>query len=273
MPGPGVAPQPYGQAGPAGSQPYPPAAGPAPGQPYPPAAGQPYPPAPGQPYPPTGQAAGQPYPPPQAGPAFQPGVASPGYQQAQQPAGAYQPTSVYPSYAPPQPGKTGGRGGSGALLWVLIAVFALLLCGGAGVAGVIVFRNNDDKTVAEPTVDVTRGLPEQEPTGGPGTEPTEGSSNGAAGVITYEVTGDGPAAISYLKDGKGGTERIASASLPWRVEIPAAKDIVMVSVIAVRKQATDGTITCRALVDGKEVATRTASGPIAAVNCIDISFD
>jgi hypothetical protein len=222
---------------------------------------------------------------------FQPGVASPSYPPPPasptsqfQPTSVYQPTGNYPGYPPAPPGKTpgtpgysgsgGGRSG-GALLWVLIAVFAVLLCGGAGVAGFLAFQNaSDDKTTSSGTpATAAPQPPAAEPTTDPTTEPTESAPAGA-GVVTYEVTGDGPASITYLRGGnQGGSERVSNATLPWREEVRVEQKSFVVSLIATRSGPDRGTLTCRVLVDGKELVKRSTTGTFATVACIDLVVD
>jgi hypothetical protein len=252
--------------------------------------------------------------PDQPSPVFQPGVASPTYGppagypptsaypvyggQPPEPAPQYGPPPQYgapqygpppqygaPQYGPPPqygpygpvpPGGPARRGGSTALLWVLIAGFAVLLCGGAGVAGVLAYRTGgDDPGVA---ADPTRRSPVDpdpapEQTQPPEVPPTTAPNPGAGGVITYEVTGDGPAAITYLRDDASGAQRVTDAKLPWRVEVPVAETSYLVSVIASRTGTSEGTLTCRVLVDGQEVLTKTNDGRFATVVCMKLIFD
>ena len=238
------------------------------------------------PPPPFSGAPGSPAAPPPGSPAapgsppvFQPGVASPSYSPPPgfdtgtfQPTGTYQPTSVYQQgsgYAgyPPAPGKSpGGPGGArsgGAVLWVLIAVFAVLLCGGASVAGFLAFRNTGNSASPPPA---PAPVPQTDPTSEPSSEPTASTPAGA-GTITFEVTGDGPASISYTRGSGQGSERVQNADLPWRMEVPMERKSFLASLIATRSGTKKGSLTCRMLLDGKQVATRTAKGTFATVSC------
>jgi hypothetical protein len=232
---------------------------------------------------------GPPAGPPPAPPAFQPGVASPSYPQADYPQTGYQqqpgypPTTPFPGYAPapghgpaPAPPRKPG-GGSAALLWSLIAVFAVLLCAGAATAGFIVYRNTDSGTSAQPTQDpvppgrTAQPDPTAPPTGPPSEDPaTRAPADGA--VVTYEVTGDGPATIQYLK-ADGQVESLSGESLPWRTELRMPKGNFLVSLTASRDGGGSGQITCRVLVDGKTVAERTSAGTLAIVACLDFDLD
>ncbi|HEU4424157.1 MAG TPA: MmpS family transport accessory protein, partial [Pilimelia sp.] len=199
------------------------------------------------------------------------------------PTSAFPPTSVYPPAAgypagyPPPPGKAagpgmagpaGGRSG-GALLWILIAVFAVLLCGGAGVAGLLAFRNASDDTASPNTPATAAPAPPAEPTTDPTADPTETPAAGA-GVVTYEVTGDGPATISYLRVGNRGTERVPNATLPWREELKTDQESFVVSVVATRSGPDRGDLSCRVLLDGKELVKRSSTGTFATVACIHL---
>jgi hypothetical protein len=213
-------------------------------------------------------------------------VATPSYAPPPPPTGVFQPTGTfeptgfqpnpgYPAYQPPPVGKApgGGPGGvrsGGTLLWVLIGVFAVLLCGGAGVAGVIAFRNATD----DPTTGPTRAAPaEPQPSqdrATPGAEPTETREPGGEGTITYEVTGEGTATIIYTREG-GGSERVRDAELPWRAEVPKPNRAFAVSLIASRTAGGSGALTCRVLVDGKELINRDGGGDFGGtVLCIGV---
>ena len=269
------------QSGPPGQ----PQSGP-PGQPQ---SGPPGQPQSGPPVPPPGPPAG----PPQSGPpAFQPGVASPSYPQAEYPPTGYQqpaypPTAPFPGYGPghapghgPVPASAPPRkpgGGSSALLWSLIAVFAVLLCAGAATAGLIAYRNTDSGTSAQPTPDplppgrTAQPDPTAPPTEAPSEDPaTRAPADGA--VVTYEVTGDGPATIQYLK-ADSQIESLSGESLPWRTELRMPKGNFLVSLTASREGGGSGQLTCRVLVDGKTVAEQTSDGTLAIVACLDFDLD
>jgi MmpS family membrane protein len=224
-----------------------------------------------------------------AGPVFQPGKASPsygppppqtGYQPVYDPtsAYAYQPQQGYPAPGYPPAGKAPGARSSSTVVWVLVAVFAILLCGGAATAGVLVVRNAGDKAKnssanppapAQPApAPATENPPTTEPSAPDATTPA-----GGAGMITFEVTGDGPATISFLRGSGQGTERVRDATLPWQAQVPKPDKAFVVSLLATRAGGDSGTITCRVLVDGKELVKRSATGGFATVSCIDLLLD
>ena len=217
--------------------------------------------------------------PPAQDPQFQPGKASPSYQQP-----AYPPTTPFPGYPPgpghgPVPVAAPPRkpGGSGALLWSLIAVFAVLLCAGAATAGFIAYRNTDSGTNAQPTPGPPATLqpdPTRPPTGPPSEDPAtrEPSAPTDGAVVTYEVTGDGPATIQYLK-ADAQVESLTGQRLPWRTEVRLPKNNILVSLTASRDGTGSGQLTCRVLVDGKTVAEQTSGGTLAIVACLDFDLD
>jgi hypothetical protein len=171
---------------------------------------------------------GQQYPPPPYGPGDYPG-----------------PPPGYPGYPPPPP-----RRSNAPLIAVIVAV-ALLLCGGVATSGILIAHNVSARAheavkpltePAQPTVDP--GLPTD--------IPTDGGVGGQQITVTYQVTGNGPAEILYIEKLGAGPTRVDDVKLPWSfsttMQTPA-----LVSIIAMRAGTTDGQVTCRALVNGKEV--------------------
>jgi hypothetical protein len=173
-----------------------------------------------------------------------------GYQQPYP--GNYAPSDYPPGYAPPPP-----RRSNAPLIAVVIAV-AVLLCGGAATAGVLIVHTVSDKAhevakpLTEPTLPDDPGLPGG---GFPTDLPTEG---GKQIQVTYEVTGDGPAEIIYLSKLGESPTRASDVKLPWHLTAPMETP-TLISIIAMRSGSDDGSITCRALVDGKEVKKATSS--------------
>jgi hypothetical protein len=189
-----------------------------------------------------------------------------GYQQQ------YQYPYPPPQYAPPP------RKSNAPLIAVVIAV-ALLLCGGVTTAGVLIAHNVKEKAKAavKPITDPTLpdlpdpDLPNPGLPGLPTDLPTDGS--GQQVQVTYEVTGDGPAEIVYLPKLGASPTRVDDVKLPWRFAATMETPTVT-SVVAIRTGADDGSITCRVLVDGKEVkkATSSSSG-FASAACTYLAFD
>jgi hypothetical protein len=213
---------------------------------------------------------GAPIPPPQPPPPVNyapPGYApdyGPGYQYPPPPYGA----GDYPPAYPPAP----ARKSNAPLIAVVIAV-ALLLCGGVSTAGILIAHNVRTKAhdLAKPLTDPTVPDVPDLPGGGFPTElPTD---TGKQIQVTYEVTGDGPAQIIYLSKLGASPTRVTDAKLPWRFTAPMETP-TLISVVAVRADSDDGKLTCRALVDGKEVKTATSGdGSFATASCIYFALD
>jgi hypothetical protein len=193
-------------------------------------------------YAPPGQVPdyGYQYPPPYGPGDYQaspPGYPPPGY-----------PPPGYPPTPPPRRSNT-------PLIAVIVAV-ALLLCGGIATTGVLVAHN-----VSARAHDVVKPLTQPNlpdlPTNAPGLPTDIPTGSGQQIKVTYQVTGDGPAEILYLEKLGAGPTRLDQVKLPWSfsttMQTPA-----LVSIIAMRAGTTDGQLTCRALVDGKEVKKATS---------------
>ncbi len=231
-------------------------------------------------------------------PAYQPGYASlppPGQEQE-----AYPPTSQFPAepgYGPPPPPYGPGQPGpppppprrSNAPLIAVILAVSVLLCGGAVTAGVLVVNEVTDraKEAVEPIIDPTvPALPTEIPdlptdvpdlpTDLPGL-PTDLPSlptaipglpgSGKKIKVEYEVTGDGPAQIVWTEKLGESPKRVGDVKLPWKLKT-TMEGATLVSVTAVRSAADQGSISCRATVDGEEVAQRTSEGPFATASCL-----
>jgi hypothetical protein len=184
----------------------------------------------------------------------------------QYPPPPYGPGDYPPQYAPPP------RKSNAPLIAVVIAV-ALLLCGGVGTAGILIAHNVKAKAhqAVKPLTDPTLpDLPGPPDGGFPTDLPTD---TGKQIQVTYEVTGDGPAQIIYLPKLGANPVRVDNVKLPWRLNA-TMETPTLVSVIAIRAGSDDGSITCRALVDGKEVK-KTSSGKngFATAACTYFALD
>jgi hypothetical protein len=162
---------------------------------------------------------------------------------------------AYPEGPPP-------RRSNGPLLAVVVAL-AVLLIGGAGVAGVLLVNRGEDggdRTAGNPTP--APSVDEPRPT-------TAAPTRGDGRVVVYEVTGDGPVSIVYLKENGLTVAQARDADLPWRLELTLEEDAARVTVTAIRGALSDGTIECRVMVDGEEVEKRSGSGTFATVTCTE----
>jgi Mycobacterium membrane protein len=218
-------------------------------------------------YPPTAEFPATPRPPTQEPVNYAPPGYPPDYGEGYQPPQAYPPN-------PPPPGPA-PRKSSVPIIAVIVAV-SLLLCGGIVTASVLVVRNVADraKEAADPFDNLPTeapdlpglptdlpdvpGLPSNIPDL-PGLPPGLPTGTGHTVKVTFEVSGDGPAEIVYLTK-LGERPKVAeNVSLPWRFSADV-RTPVLVTVSATRTDASPGSISCRTLVDGKEVEKKT-SGP------------
>jgi hypothetical protein len=84
--------------------------------------------------------------------------------------------------------------------------------------------------------------------------------------VVYEVTGDGPAEIVYTEKLGETPKRVSNAKLPWTLTT-TMEGTTLIAVSAVRSSIDSGEISCRATVDGKEVAQKTREGSYASATC------
>jgi MmpS family membrane protein len=196
------------------------------------------------------------------------GYPPPGYPPSGYPPAGYPPSGYPPAgYQPPQPPP---RRSSAPIIAVILAV-ALLLCGGVATAGLLIARGVKDKA-AEAVGDLPTAVPELP--GLPTDLPT-GSADGTGRqiTVTYEVTGDGPVSIIYMEKIGESAKRLENVQLPWKftgqAEIPA-----LVSIVAVRIGTSEGSVSCRALVDGDEVKKNESSrSNFASANCTQVVLE
>ncbi len=87
-------------------------------------------------------------------------------------------------------------------------------------------------------------------------------------TVVYTVTGSGTPTVTYssLDNSFNGTTQVRNATLPWSVSTSAPAFFNAYSVTATLGSA-GGALTCSLSVDGKQVSTRSASGPFASVVC------
>lgn len=184
------------------------------------------------PRPPYGQ---QPHPQQPYQPAHQPAPGSEHYQHHMPP---QQP------YAPPPPAAKRKR----KWPWIVLGVLVVIAMGSA---------LNGGKSTPAPTS---------------GTSPAAAPAAPAAvagHTVTYQVTGTGKAtSISYTKEGFQ-MEQTSNARLPFSKDLTFKDDVTAFSGLSLVAQngASSGDITCKILVDGKEVASSTSSGQYALVTC------
>lgn len=96
-----------------------------------------------------------------------------------------------------------------------------------------------------------------------------GTSQSNNHQVTYEVSGDGSVAVSYISDGLSAQEQITSVTLPWAKQFTVRQKPINVWVIVRRLSDQTGAITCRVLVDGRVVKKATSTGS-AAATCTEL---
>ncbi|MEU8237911.1 MmpS family transport accessory protein [Actinoplanes missouriensis] len=234
------------------------APGPDPTSQFPPVAQEQFPPVAHEQFPPV---------------AYEPvNYAPPGYS----PEPGYAPDYTRAGYPPPPPPPPGGytpppRKSKTPLIALIVAI-SLLLCGGVVTSGVLIVRSITDKAqeaiepITNPTLPELPALP---------TFPTDlpdvpGIDPNREITVTYEVTGDGPVEILYTEQ-LGAAKVLNRVELPWKVTTTMT-GVALVSVFAQRTGG-EGSVTCRATVDGKEVAEQTGSGAFASTTCTQLVFE
>jgi hypothetical protein len=133
------------------------------------------------------------------------------------------------------------------------------------------------KPITDPTFPAFPGEdPTDDPTDddGQSTDDPAVPDPGATGktiTVEYEITGDGPATIIYAEKLGDSPKRVENADLPWKLEV-TMQGAALISVTGIRTGSSDGSISCRATVDGDEVAQRTRDGMFASANCTKLIF-
>jgi hypothetical protein len=87
-------------------------------------------------------------------------------------------------------------------------------------------------------------------------------------VIVYEVSGDATDVdVTYTTFGDtAATNQETVATLPWSKEVKTT-GLVKEGQLIVSVGQGGGSVTCKVTVDGKEIKTATASGPLAMATC------
>ncbi|MFI5492610.1 MmpS family transport accessory protein [Actinoplanes sp. NPDC051859] len=167
---------------------------------------------------------------------------------------------------------------------MLIAV-TLLLCAGGITSGVLLVNRATDKAEeainnlpTPPSLTVPQVPTEVPEVPGLPTDLPELPTNlpqlpgeGTEIEVEYEVTGDGPVEIVYMEDLGKEPKRVSDAKLPWRKTVKL-RGSSLVSVVAVRGNITDGSISCSAKVNGEEVAQKTSTGTFITATCSKVIF-
>ncbi|MEV6299329.1 MmpS family transport accessory protein [Actinoplanes sp. NPDC051861] len=234
---------------------------------------QPYEPAPE--YPPTSQ-----FPPVNyAPPGYEPDYGEGGYPPPGYPPPHYPEQPGYPGYPPSPPPRRSNK----PLIAVIIAV-SVLLCGGVVTSGVLLVQRATDKAeqVVAPILDPTLPafptdapeipLPSDLPEFPTDLPDLPNLGEGRKITVTYEVTGDGPARILYTEQLGKTPKVIENVDLPWKATT-TMEGAALVSVTAQRMNPDEGSITCRATVDGEKADEKTAEGALATTTCNKLVFN
>jgi hypothetical protein len=157
------------------------------------------------------------------------------------------PVGSEPVTAPPAYGPITTQRSRVVVIAVVVTAVAMLLCGLCGVAGYLLARDDNE---ASSTPSPAPAVP----------SPT---AAGSSHTIVYEVTGDGSAIITYLAPGGPKPDQV---SLPWRQEVTVDRGGFLATVFALRFEG--GTLGCRVLVDGQEVAKDSSDNAVTCTHVI-----
>jgi hypothetical protein len=102
-----------------------------------------------------------------------------------------------------------------------------------------------------------------------GTSVAVNDANTATHTVTYLVTGNGTADITYgtFSNGATGTSDANGQGLPWTRTFTASEPFNLYTVGATVLAGTE--VSCSITVNGKVVSSRTATGQTANVECTD----
>jgi hypothetical protein len=221
---------------------------------------------------------GAPEPPVSYAPPSPPPTASWGYQ-------PHQPTSAQPQAQPPQAQPPRSL----TPIIAIIVAAVILLCVGTAVAGMLVFDQARDAvtpTTTGPALPPETEDPAPEPTGAPQTGnpfplptglpglPEDLIPSGVAvqasadSTVVYEVDGEGSAAITFTEAGRPTVE--GTTRLPWRKEFTLGTETPLLNVTGIRFGASGAALSCRILLDGKEIVKRSTTGNAATASCVQV---
>jgi hypothetical protein len=150
----------------------------------------------------------------------------------------------------------------------VIVAAAVLLCGGTVVTGVLLAqRFTNPKNSGSSLVSGAQPTPASASRG----PATEGSSY-TSGSVVYEVTGDGRVNITYLEESGIWTTTKTNVRLPWRIELHPDR-LTVLSLVAIRpgNGNSSSKVTCRALVNGREIVKNSGQGRYGAASCYSYS--
>lgn len=154
---------------------------------------------------------------------------------------------------------------AGGAVLLLVVISALSSRGGSNSTTAASTTSTATIGAGAPTV-VKAPAPAPAPAVDPG--PAAAAPAAAGHAVTYRVTGRGSGLVTYMKEGFS-QEQVNGARLPWSKDLTFQDDITAFSGLSLVAQHSSGSgdITCAILVDGKQVAESTSSGPYAVVTC------
>lgn len=163
---------------------------------------------------------------------------------------AYLPVTAVPAYLEDPPGRS-----RGLVIGLVVVAAVLALCGLGGVGGYLLARDSDGKTGAAAQTESPVSAPS--PSDAPG--PSEGEHK-----VVYEVSGgSGTAIVTYTGDGASAPDRV---KLPWRTEVTVAGRTNLLVLLAI--QFSRDPLTCRILVDGQEVTSKTSDNTVTCTHVV-----
>jgi hypothetical protein len=154
-------------------------------------------------------------------------------------------------------------------LVAVIVAAALLLCGGTVVTGVLVARQFISRVNSAPP-SASGGQPSAR---SDTSAPTATKSSDTPPSVVYEVTGNGPANITYLDESGIWTKTENNVRLPWRLETRPDR-VTVLSLIAIRTGdgSSSSKVACRALLNGREIVKNSGSGRFGTASCYSYSI-
>jgi hypothetical protein len=137
-------------------------------------------------------------------------------------------------------------------------VVTVLLCGACGLGGFLL----SSRSASDPSTKPAAGASAAAPRLATSPRPTA-TRAGSHHTVAYEVTGAGRAIITF-----GSSNGISQdqAKLPWHKEVTVQQNSFVVSVLAFALGGQQ--LTCKVLVDGKQVAGATSDTAVACTQLI-----
>jgi hypothetical protein len=159
-------------------------------------------------------------------------------------------TAGYPPGVPPQFTQPHRRSKM-TLVAIVATVVTVLLCGAVGLGGFLLSDRSDNNSSTNPAAPRQATSPR-----------ATGTPAGSHHTVAYEVTGTGHAIITF---GSSNGMSHDETALPWHREVTVRQNNFLVTVLAF---ALGGELSCRVLVDGKQVARETSDNVVTCTQLI-----